>query len=75
MELRERNTSDPFEGRWTFSSGALRARGHGRNGTIMGVGIAIGIVQVVIAFLCVREGQRQDRLTNGRVLAAAAFGT
>ena len=41
----------------------------------MGVGIAIGIVQVVIAFLCVREGQRQDRLTNGRVLAAAAFGT
>ena len=40
----------------------------------MGSGIAIGLVQIVFAFLCISEVKRQGRLNNWWVLGAAAFG-
>jgi RsiW-degrading membrane proteinase PrsW (M82 family) len=40
----------------------------------MGFGIAIGLVQIVFAFLCIAEVKRQGRLNKWWVLAAALLG-
>ena len=41
----------------------------------MGLGLAIGIFQLVFAYLCVLEIRRQGRLNNWWVIAAALFGS